>query len=53
VTLYLLPQTVDNLDRVWLTRRMEDPKAQQFQIIEELIMTALKTALKKEERVPL
>lgn len=46
-TFYLSPEAVDKLDRVWLARRMKDRKAQKSQIIEELVMRAL-----KEERLP-
>jgi hypothetical protein len=44
---HLSPEAADKLDRVWLARRMKDRKAQKSQIIEELIMRAL-----KEERLP-
>jgi hypothetical protein len=39
---------VDKLDRVWLSRRIKNRKAQKSQIIEDLIMLAL-----KEARIPL
>ena len=44
---HLSPEAADKLDRVWLARRMKDRKAQKSQIIEELVMRAL-----KEERLP-
>jgi hypothetical protein len=46
-TFYLSPEAVDKLDRVWLARRMKDRKARKSQIIEDLIMRAL-----KGERIP-